>query len=74
MMASLLGRKCSRISIGRIIGFLAYDRDRVLKMCTPTSLRVVGYVDCNWAANKETRKSTTGFLVTIGGCLVGWQS
>ncbi len=29
-------------SVGRIIGFLADDRDRALKMRTPTSLRVVG--------------------------------
>jgi hypothetical protein len=61
-------------SVGRIVGFLADNRDRALKMRTPTSLRVVGYVDSDWAANKETRKSTTGFLVTIGGCLVSWQS
>jgi hypothetical protein len=45
-----------------------------MKMRTPTSMRVVGYVDSDWAANRETRKSTTGFLVTIGGCLVSWQS
>ncbi len=43
-------------------------------MRVPTSLRVVGYVDSDWAANKETRKSTTGFLITSGGCLVSWQS
>jgi hypothetical protein len=62
------------VAVARIIGFLADNEERVLKMRTPTSMRVVGYVDSDWAANKETRKSTTGFLVTIGGCLVSWQS
>ena len=61
-------------AVGRVIGFLSGNKDRVLKMRTPTSMRVVGYVDSDWAANRETRKSTTGFLVTIGGCLVSWQS
>jgi hypothetical protein len=61
-------------AVGRVIGFLAGNTDRVLKMRVPTNLRVVGYVDSDWAANKETRKSTTGFLITIGGCLVSWQS
>jgi hypothetical protein len=61
-------------AVTRIVGFLAHNEERVLKMRTPTSMRVTGYVDSDWAANKDTRKSTTGFLVTIGGCLVSWQS
>ncbi len=61
-------------AVGRNIGFLSGNKDRVLKMRTPTSMRVVGCMDRDWAANRETRKSTTGFLVTIGDCLVSWQS
>ena len=61
--------------IGQIVGFLARNRKRVLKMRIPTRLHIViGYVDSDWAANRETQKSTTGFLITIGGCLVSWQS
>jgi hypothetical protein len=40
----------------------------------PRDLAIVGYVDSDFATNKETRKSTTGFLVTFGGCLVSWSS
>lgn len=61
-------------AIGRIVGFLAGNRKRVLKMRIPTRLQIVGYGDSNWAASRETQKSTTGFLITIGGCLVSWLS
>lgn len=38
------------------------------------NLKVVAFVDSNYATNKETRKSVSGYLVTVGGCLVSWTS
>ena len=40
----------------------------------PKDLTIVGIVDSDFATNKDTRKSTTGYLVTVGGCLVSWMS
>jgi hypothetical protein len=40
----------------------------------PKDLKVYAYVDSNYATNKETRKSVTGFVLTIGGCLVSYSS
>ena len=40
----------------------------------PTIVKSVGAVDSDYATNKETRKSTTGYLLTFGGCLVSWLS
>ena len=40
----------------------------------PKDLTIVSIVDSDFATNKDTRKSTTGYLVTIGGCLVSWMS
>eukprot|EP00980_Cylindrotheca_fusiformis_P021891 scaffold8736_cov95-Cylindrotheca_fusiformis.AAC.1 len=40
----------------------------------PNDLKIYAYVDSNYATNKETRKSVTGFVVTIGGCLVSYSS
>ena len=41
-------------AIGQIVGFLAGNRKQVLKMRIATRLQIVGYVDRNWAANRET--------------------
>ena len=33
-----------------------------------------GYCDADWAGDKEERKSTGGFVLKIGKCLVSWRS
>jgi hypothetical protein len=35
---------------------------------------VVTFVDSDYASDRGDRKSISGYLVTIGGCLVSWQS
>lgn len=35
---------------------------------------VVGYTDADWAGDKETRKSTGGFVFTVGGTAFVWNS
>ena len=36
------------------------------------SPKLVGYSDANWAGCKDTRRSTTGWLIQIGRCWVDW--
>ena len=31
-------------------------------------------VDSNFATNKDTRKSVSGIVSTLGGCIIGWVS
>jgi hypothetical protein len=38
----------------------------------PTDLDVIGFVDSDYASNKEDRKSISGYLVLVGRCLVSW--
>ena len=35
---------------------------------------MVAFVDADYSADRNDRKSISGFLVTIGGCLVSWGS
>jgi hypothetical protein len=62
------------IAVGRIVGYLKHKAEHRLKFNVPRDLLIVGRVDSDFATNKETRKSTTGYLVTVGGCLVSWSS
>jgi hypothetical protein len=43
-------------------------------MRAPKDRRVVAFVDSDYASDRGDRKSVSGYLVTIGGCLVSWQS
>ena len=38
------------------------------------SLNLVCYADADWASDKQTRRSQTGNLVTLGGSLIHWRS
>ncbi|WP_317202153.1 Ty1/Copia family ribonuclease HI, partial [Janthinobacterium sp.] len=61
-------------AVARTIGFLKHDAMHGLTYNIPQDLRVYGCVDSDFATNKDTRKSTTGYLVLVGGCLVSWSS
>ena len=37
-------------------------------------MRVVGCVDSNYAANRDDRRSISGWITTLGGCITGWAS
>jgi hypothetical protein len=38
------------------------------------NLKLVAYTDSDWAGDAETRRSRTGWLVSVGGACVAWRS
>jgi len=61
-------------ALGRLIGYISANDPATLVLRKPKDLKVYGYVDSNWATNTETRRSVTGYILTLGGCLVNWVS
>ena len=41
---------------------------------TGASLKLQGYVDADFASDIDSRKSTTGFVFTLGGTTISWAS
>jgi hypothetical protein len=37
-------------------------------------LSLIGYADADWGGCTETGRSTTGALITLGGCVIDWSS
>jgi hypothetical protein len=35
---------------------------------------LVGYVDSDYAADLDKRRSLTGYVFTVGGCAVSWRA
>ena len=40
----------------------------------PNNLKVKAFVNSNYATNVDNRKSVTGYITTVGGCVVNWVS
>ena len=49
--------------------YTGFNRDGSEKSITTSA-----YSDANWAGDKEDRKSTTGYLVSVGNNLTSWKS
>jgi hypothetical protein len=39
-----------------------------------TRKRLVGYVDSDFTADLDRRRSLTGYVFTVGGCAVSWRA
>ena len=46
-----------------MVGYLRHEATHGLRFNKPKDFAIVGMVDSDFAMNKDTRKSTTGYLV-----------
>jgi len=45
-----------------------------LTLQPPNETRFIGLVDANFATDKDNKKSISGGIYTLGGCIVSWIS
>jgi hypothetical protein len=50
------------------------NADDIDSSVSPRAMRLEGWSDADWAGDKATRKSHTGWMVRCGGSLVSWLS
>jgi len=64
--------------VGRFVGYLSKQLEEegmyALKLRKPKSLKIEAWCDSDYASNKDNRKSISGNIVTLGGCIVSWTS
>ena len=61
-------------AMGRIIGYLKGKEKHELTIRRPQELRIISFGDASYGDCKETRRSSTGDLHTIGGSLVSCRA
>ena len=61
-------------AMGRIIGYLIGKKKHELVIRTQKELRVMSFGDASCRDCKETRRSSTGDIHTIGGSIVSWRA
>jgi hypothetical protein len=61
--------------LGRFVGYLKLHEENVKVIYRkPNDMRVLSYVDSNYATNKEDRRSVSGGIHTLGGTMTNWLS
>jgi len=67
-------RETHLVAAKRILRYLqgTLSHGLVIPRTAPTQLRV--YTDADWAGCPDTRRSTSGYAVFLGGSLVSWSS
>jgi hypothetical protein len=59
----------------RVVKYLLYTKEKRLKLYSRTHTRaLVGHADADWAEDRETRKSISGFTCVVLGGTVSWCS
>ncbi|XP_055590477.1 uncharacterized protein LOC129742584 [Uranotaenia lowii] len=76
---SVLARKVAQpteadwIAAKRVIRYLRGTIDWTLKF-TGVDMKLRGYTDADWSGDQRTRKSTSGYVFTLGGTAIAWRS
>lgn len=80
LSAGLLGRKVENpnesdwAAAKRVVRYLKGTLDNKLQYGPGSGWELRGYSDADWAGDKQTRKSTSGFVFFYGGGPVCWTS
>ena len=61
-------------AMDRMIGYLKAKKKHEIVIKRPTCLRIISFGDASYGDCKETRRSSTGDLHTIGGSLISWRA
>jgi hypothetical protein len=61
-------------ALGRLVGYLKGKNEFKLILRAPEELRGIHLCDSNYARCEETRRSVSGGIDTLGGCLLDWSS
>lgn len=76
LLASFLPilQKNIQIAVKQVYCYLQGTKSLSLTCRREGELKLVGYTDSNWGGDKETRRSTSGYVFTLAGELISWSS
>jgi hypothetical protein len=67
-------RRTTALNLVIAVDTLDLEYTTVNTSMSPQVMHLEGWPDADWAGDKITRKSQTGWLVRCGGALVSWLS
>ena len=67
-------RESHLAALKRLLRYVCGTVDLGLVLHRSSSAELVVYTDADWAGCPDTRRSTSGYAVFLGGNLVSWSS
>jgi hypothetical protein len=61
-------------AVKRILRYLQGTKEVGIQYSKGGNIELRGYADSNWAGDKKSRKSTTGYIFLLGGTAISWSS
>jgi hypothetical protein len=58
----------------RVLRYLKHTISKGIVYRKGQSTKITGYVDSDWAGDTHDRRSTTGFVFTLAGSAISWES
>ncbi|PKI52215.1 hypothetical protein CRG98_027390 [Punica granatum] len=58
----------------RVLRYLKQNLGRDLLFKPPSTLSLTAYCDSDWATCSQSRRSLSGYFISLGGCPISWKT
>ncbi|KAA8899039.1 hypothetical protein TRICI_006407 [Trichomonascus ciferrii] len=67
-------RECHWTAAKHVLRYLKGSKSWAIQYSKQPAFTITGYSDADWASDKNTRKSTTGYVFMLAGGPISWRS
>lgn len=67
-------KECHYQAVAKLLKYLKGTCDQGILLFADSTFKMNAYCDADWGACQITRRSITGFFITLGDSIIAWKS